>query len=108
MTTGSNNVKNQTGSPVIALSPEHAATIATDGFSKNDVRTYIHEKGRIPLKRFFKRAIEKYYSGWDENTLVPITACKDDIIIIVVGGPGKHSAYLPAFSSIPITKAIAE
>jgi len=108
MTTGSNNVLFQEGSPVIALCPEHAATIAKDGFSKNDVRSYIYDKGRIPLKRFSTRAIEKHYSGWDENALVPLTAHKEDIIIIVVGGPGKHSAYLPAFIPPSITKPIAE
>jgi hypothetical protein len=108
MTTGSNNVLFQEGSPVIAFSPEHAATIAADGYSKNDVRDYIYEKARIPLNRFFRRAIDKYYSGWDENAKVPITARKEDIIIIVVGGTGKHSAYLPAFIPPSLTKAIAE
>ena len=108
MTTGSNNVLFQEGTPVIALCPEHAATIAADGFSKNDVRNYIYEKSKIPLKRFYKRQIEKYYSGWDENALIPITARKEDLIIIVVGGTGKHSAYLPAFLPPSVTKPIAE
>ncbi len=108
MTTGSNNVLFQEGSPVICLCPEHAKTIASDGFSKNDVRSYIYEKGRIPLKRFYRRAIEKHYSGWDKNALVPITSHKEDIIIIVVGGPGKHSSYLPAFFPPSITKAIED
>jgi hypothetical protein len=108
MTTGANNVLFQEGSPVIALSPEHAATIAASGYSKNDVRNYIYEKARIPLYRFHRRAIDKYYSGWDEKAMVPITARKEDIIIIVVGGPGKHSAYLPAFIPPSVTKAIAE
>jgi len=106
MTTGSNNVLFQEGSPVIALCPEHARTIAADGFSKNDVRSYIYEKGRIPLNRFYKRAIEKHFPDWSENELVPLTAHKEDLIIIVVGGPGKHSAYLPAFLPPSITKAI--
>ena len=108
MNTGSNNVLFQEGSPVIALSPEHAATIAASGFSKNAVRDYIYEKSRIPLKRFYPRAIEKHYSGWGENETVPITARKEDLIIIVVGGTGKHSAYLPAFIPPSITKAIVE
>ena len=108
MNTGSNNVLFQEGSPVIALSPEHAATIAAGGFSKNAVRDYIYEKSRIPLKRFYPRAIEKHYSGWGENETVPITAHKEDLIIIVVGGTGKHSAYLPAFIPPSITKAIEE
>jgi hypothetical protein len=108
MTTGSNNVLFQEGTPVIALCPEHAATIAADGFSKNDVRNYIYEKSKIPLKRFYKRQIEKYYSGWDENALIPITAHKEDLIIIVIGGTGKHSAYLPAFLPPSVTKPITE
>ena len=108
MATGSNNLRNQGGSPIIALCPEHAATIAADGFSKNDVRAYIHEKGRIPLKQFFKRAIDTYYSGWDENALVPITARKEDIIVLVIGGPGKHSAYIPTTTPPSITKAIED
>ena len=106
MTMGSNNVLFQEGTPVIALCPEHAATIASDGFSKNDVRNYIYEKSKIPLKRFYKRQIEKYYSGWDENALIPITAHKEDLIIIVIGGAGKHSAYLPAFLPPSVTKPI--
>jgi hypothetical protein len=108
MTTGSNNVLFQEGTPVIALCPEHAATIADDGFSKNDVRNYIYEKSKIPLKRFYKRQIEKYYSGWDEHALIPITAHKEDLIIIVIGGTGKHSAYLPAFLPPSVTKPITE
>jgi hypothetical protein len=106
MTMGSNNVLFQEGTPVIALCPEHAATIAADGFSKNDVRNYIYEKSKIPLKRFYKRQIEKYYSGWDEHALIPITAHKEDLIIIVIGGAGKHSAYLPAFLPPSVTKPI--
>ena len=108
MTTGSNNVINQNGSPVIALGPEHAATVAADGFSKNDVREYIYENARIPIKRFIKRAIEKYYPGLDENAVVPITANKDDIIIIVVGGIGKHSSYIPTSSPPSVTRSIVD
>jgi hypothetical protein len=106
MTTGSNNVLFQEGSPVIALCPEHAMTIAADGFSKNDIRSYIYEKSRIPLNRFYKRTIEKHFPDWCENELVPLTAHKEDLIIIVVGGSGKHSAYLPAFLPPSVTKAI--
>jgi hypothetical protein len=108
MNTGSNNVLFQDGNPLIALCPEHAATIAKSGFSKNDARAYIHENARIPIKRFLKGAIEKFYSGWDENALVPITAHKENIAIIVVGGPGKHSAYIPTTAPTLVTRAIVD
>jgi hypothetical protein len=108
MNTGTNNVLFQDGTPVIALCPEHAAGIAAVGFSKQDVRNYIYENSKMSLKRFFPRQIETYFSGWDENALVPITKRKEDLIIIVVGGTGKHSSYLPAFLPPSVTRAIVE
>ena len=108
MSTGTNNILFQAGTPVIALCPEHAAAIAAVGFSKQDVRDYIYENSKIFLKRFYTRQIETYFSGWDENALVPITRRKEDLIIIVVGGTGKHSSYLPAFLPPSVTRAIIE
>ena len=108
MSTGSNNVLFQEGTPIIALCPEHAATLASGGFSKNDIKAYIFENCRIPLKQFHQRAIERYYSAWDKNSTIPIAARKEDIMIIVTGGTGKHSAYLPAFLSPSITKSIGD
>jgi hypothetical protein len=108
MNTGANNVLFQDGTPVIAFCPEHAAAVAAAGFSKNDVRNYIYENSKMPLTRFYPRQIEKYFPGFDKDALVPLTARKEDLIIIVVGGTGKHSSYLPAFLPPSITKAIAE
>ena len=106
-TMGNNDVLLQYGEPILALGPEHAATIAKGGFSKSDVKAFIHEKARIPRKRFFERAIQRYYPDLDENALIPVTPKKEDIIVIVVGGPGKHSSFLPTFGrSHSITKAI--
>ena len=50
--------------------------------------------------------IEKHFPDWGENELVPLTDHKEDLIIIIVGGPAKHSAYLPAFLPPSVTKAI--
>ncbi|MFC1977843.1 hypothetical protein ACFLWS_06250 [Chloroflexota bacterium] len=107
-TMGNNNVLLQSGTPILALGPEHAAIIAKDGFSKNDIKAFIHEKARIPRKRFFESAIKRYYADLDEDALMPITPKKEDIIVIVVGGPGKHSAFLPTFGqSHSATRALA-
>ncbi len=106
-TMGHNNILSQGGNPILALGPEHAATIARNGFSKSDVKAFIYEKARIPRRRFYERAIQRYYPNLDENALISITAEKEDLIVIVVGGPGKHSSFLPTFgSSRSITKAI--
>ena len=106
-TMGNNNVLLQYGEPILALGPEHAATIARNGFSKSDVKAFIHEKARIPRREFYQRAIQRYYPNLDENALIAITPEKGDIMVIVVGGPGKQSSFLPTFGrSRSITKAI--
>jgi len=106
-TMSNNNVLLQSGEPILALGPEHAATIANNGFSKGDIRAFIHQKARIPQRRFYRRAIQRYYPNLDENALISITPNKEDIMVIVVGGAGKHSSFLPTFGQTrSITKAI--
>ena len=73
--TSSNNLLRQGGNQVIPLSPEHAATVARDGYTKEDIKEYIYRT--------------------------------EDLIILVVGGMGKHSAYLPGSSGTwAVTRAI--
>jgi hypothetical protein len=108
-TLGNNHVRGLIsgyGDAVVALGPEHAATIAKSGFSKSDVRDFLYERARIPRKAFYERTREKNYPGMDENALIPPTAEKENLIVIVVGGPGKHSSYLPGHTSHLVTKAI--
>ncbi len=68
--------------------------------------SFIHEKARIPRRRFYESAIQHYYPNLDDDALIPITLKKEDIIVIVVGGTGKHSSFLPGFLSLSVTKAI--
>ncbi|MFC1939735.1 hypothetical protein ACFLXO_03500, partial [Chloroflexota bacterium] len=93
------------GGPTIAICPEHADMIAKGGFSKSDVKAFLYEKARIPRKEFSKSCIKRNFADLDEDALIPVATDKDRITIIVVGGPGKHSAVVP--SRFPhITKAI--
>ena len=106
-TMGNNNIISQNGEPIIALGPEHAQTIAKEGFSKNDVRSFIYEKARIPRRSFHSRAIKQYFQNMNDESSIPIVKEKADIMIIVVGGPGKHSSFLPTFGdSRSLTKVI--
>ena len=108
-TLGNNHVRGLIagyGDAIVALGPEHAATIAKSGFSKDDVRDYLYERARIPRKAFYKRAREKNHPNIDENAMIPPTVQKGNLKIIVVGGPGKHSSYLPGHTSHMATKAI--
>ena len=90
-----------TGSQIlVVLCPEHAADIFASGLSKNDVRQFIYQNARMPLHQL--KDIAHYgnrnWPPWiDENspdTLVPIVRDADDIVIVVAGGDGRHSAWL--------------
>jgi hypothetical protein len=112
---GHNNIIFPTG-PLFVLGPEHAATLARDGLSKRDVKQFLFEKARIPLSRFSegtKRGILERRSRWFEVVgdmeRIGIADYPEDIVIVVAGGAGIHSQFLPtAFSKKAVTKIIRE
>ena len=113
-TTGSNN-SYYASEPVLLLSPEHAATIAGDGMSKRAVKEYLFEHGRIPLGKFSKENIERrfrskladQYAHAGLDAMVPMFQNVDDLIVVVIGGAGKHSAFIPTFGNThAVTRAL--
>jgi hypothetical protein len=112
---GHNNIIFPTG-PLFVLSPEHAATIARDGFTKDGVKQYLFENARIPISRFSegtKRGILERRARWFEVTgdaeHIGVADHPEDIVIVVAGGQGIHSQFLPtAFTRKPVTKLISE
>ena len=97
---GSNNLLGR-GWPLLSLGPEHAATIARDGFTKQQVKEFLFEHARFPLARlgpeYQRYQIERWSVADAPDTMIPIVRSADDISIIVVGGAGKHSAWQPTF-----------
>lgn len=108
---GSNNILGR-GEPILALGPEHAATIAADGFSRQDVQQYVFEHARFPADRLsaefvgmVRERIEADGNATVEAALLPIADNPAEIHVIVAGGPGKHSAWMPTFGGMtrPVT-----
>ncbi len=101
---GSNNFYLR-GEPLLALGPEHAATIAGDGLTKADVKQRIFELARKPVGRLRRGAMwgmqtwgeEIARHEGDDDYEVPLLDGPEDLIVIVAGGAGKHSSYLPTF-----------
>src|SRR5437867_3755999 len=87
---------------LIVLGPEHAATIAADGFTRSDIQRYLFEHARLPL-RTLKLGGMWGIQDWprwmmavtDDDALLPQVPSPDDVFVIVAGGPGKHSAVVP-------------
>ena len=104
---GSNNIQTQNGEPILALGPEHAALLAESGLSKDDIRKFLYENARVPRAGFHERIVSRFYPNMEKDTLIPLIPTKESLLILVVGGPGKHSAFLPTFGhSISVTKAV--
>lgn len=114
-TTGNNDVYNLEPHPAIVIGPEHARTIAADGFSKADVKRHVFENATLPLQRFSQENIDRRflvthkerYGDANSSTPVPMFQRPEDLLVVVIGGAGKHSAVVPTFGvTVPVTKAI--
>ena len=105
--TGANDVYYYDAQPIVAFGPEHAATVAAGGFSKADTKRYLYENARLPLGKFSPDNIERRFrvkfperfKNAGPDTLVPVAQRPEDIVVIVVGGAGKHSALIPTFGA---------
>jgi hypothetical protein len=99
---GSNNLLGR-GWPLLSLGPEHAATIAREGYSKRQVKEFLFEHARFPLKRlgleYQRQQVERWGVVDAPDTMVPIVSQPEDISVIVVGGAGKHSSWQPTFGN---------
>jgi hypothetical protein len=99
---GSNNACISQGEIFVALSPEHAATIAADGWSRRDVQSFLYERARLPRGVLTAAFMRRRWRPWmladaSDDTLVPMTEHPDNYRVLVTGGPGKHSAILPSW-----------
>ncbi|MGH7413900.1 MAG: hypothetical protein ACREKJ_06840, partial [Candidatus Rokuibacteriota bacterium] len=96
---GSNNIL-AGGHPLLSLGPEHAATIARDGFTKRQVKEFLFEHARFPLARLgdeYRAHLIQRGAKDAPDTMVPAVRSADDVTVIVTGGAGKHSCWQPTF-----------
>ena len=92
------------GEPWLVMSPEHANIVRQGGFTKADLKRALWEQSKMRAARMaakdlartqIARSAELGEIGPD--TLLPIAPSPDAIGIIVAGGPGTHSVYVPSF-----------
>jgi hypothetical protein len=110
---GHNNIIFPTG-PLFIVSPEHAATMARDGIGKKEIQNAVFERARIPLARFAKRSVAglrhrraRWFAEVGDADHIGIADRAEDISIVVAGGAGIHSLFVPtAFSYRPVTRKI--
>ncbi len=83
----------------IVLGPEHAQTIHRDGWTIPDIQQKLYEDSAIHVSRVSDEQREFYKERTTElvNDHYHLSRSPEDIQILVAGGPGKHSAYIPTF-----------
>lgn len=100
-TLGQNNAVISQGEYVVALCPEHAATIAAAGWTRRDVASYLFERARLPAGQLRAAFAGRAWAPWMESVRdgdpLPMTGAPDQIHVVVVGGPGKHSSVIPSW-----------
>ena len=93
--TGANNAYTG-GETFLALGPKHASTIADDGFGKAEIVEWLRQRARVPLDRYTHDTLMERFQRVPDGP-VPMVPTADDLVIFVLGGPGKHSSWLPTF-----------
>ncbi len=103
---GSNNVYLQ-GPSFVVLGPEHAQTLARDGWTAESIQETLFERSKVHVSRISKENLE----SWAGQGREPIKdhyylgASPANINVVVAGGAGKHSVYIPSFGN---TAAVAQ
>jgi hypothetical protein len=87
---------------MVVLGPEHARTIAGDGFTRADVQRFVYENARQPLSlmRLGGMYGMQDWPAWmnattDPDARLPRVPSPEDVFVVVAGGSGKHSAVVP-------------
>ncbi|MBM3941397.1 MAG: hypothetical protein FJ316_00440 [SAR202 cluster bacterium] len=104
------------GEPFVIIGPEHAHILKRDGLSKLDVKRGLWETSKMRADRMSPKDRERAQdSRRDElgdfgpDTILTIARRPEEIGIIVAGGPGTHSVYVPSFGNTrSVTVEIAE
>lgn len=96
-TAGSNN-SHVPGEILLIMSPEHARTISKDGWTRQDVKEYVHENSVVPSE-LADRGGRKIDENLVVNGEVHITRSPDDVVLVVAGGVGRHSMISHGFGT---------
>ncbi|MQA88296.1 MAG: hypothetical protein GEV03_27675 [Streptosporangiales bacterium] len=97
---GSNNVYIR-GPHFVVIGPEHAATLHRDGWTVPRIQDELYERSRIHLSRVSagNRAQFQDHGIEPKNDHYYVGPGPEQIHVLVAGGPGKHSAWIPSFGA---------
>ena len=118
MSTIANNNAVSSGHCAVVIGPEHARTIAGKGWTRHDVRSYLHHgsSGTVPRAQpltiataMSTTATCRAGTGASPESRIPIVPSPDHIHLFVIGGAaGRFSAFIPGWGHMtaPVLRSI--
>lgn len=104
-TLGCNNLYLR-GQMLIVLSPEHAAVMARDGYDRRGIQQALYDMAWQDVSEVsegnmerFRRISPQLFENLAEDGRVRMLDRPEDALVIVAGGPGKHSVVVPTFGA---------
>ncbi len=102
------------GEPWFILGSEHAEIFRREGWDKARVKRELWERSKMAVKHLSAKEIDRARASrtselgeLSDDTLLPISPSAGDLQLIVAGGPGTHSVYVPCFgNSRAVTRRI--
>ncbi|MDO8208875.1 hypothetical protein [Conexibacter sp. CPCC 206217] len=102
---GSNNMQLQRGEALVVICPDHARILAGGGLTIADVQRFLWS-GSTVRGHEFPPAMRNLLTRWrpdefalvGEQTAVPLVRTPEEIALVVAGGSGGHSCYVPGFA----------
>jgi hypothetical protein len=109
-TLGCNNLYTR-GPMLVVLSPEHAEVMAREGYDADRVASALAEMALADVSGVSDGNMERYvrisphvFSELPADGKVTVVDGPEDILVLVAGGPGKHSVVVPSFGeTVPTT-----
>jgi hypothetical protein len=84
------------GQVLYVASPERARVFQAHGWARQDVQSYLFEHARRKVRDFKLMRLPRQTPNWvdwsDPEMLAPIVNRPEDILVMVAGGDGPHSA----------------
>jgi hypothetical protein len=113
-TMGKNNAYIPVSDFFIVFAPEHAGLVARSGWSRRDVQDYVFEHARIPRDTWRRGGMfgmfpwHESVDNSDADLGIPMAGRPEQIHVVVAGGAGRHSSWIPtlAGNGLSVTKAI--
>ncbi|ETX09031.1 MAG: hypothetical protein ETSY2_01865 [Candidatus Entotheonella gemina] len=95
------------GEPLLVICPEHASILSREGVTKDQLRTFLWRYSQIPRSEFPQSYYRDDIEPLDDPDRIPLCRTPDSFIIVVGGGAGRHSMYIPTFgASHSVTREI--